>query len=409
MHQVRALVSALAAALIIALPIQAAPKPSPKPSPNTAGTLQWYDLTAQTVAASGITEQSSQGRLWALSWIAAARAVGYVSDLSFETPALATALHDTLVGLVPGQKAQLDAALGSTLTGVPDGPAKARGIAAGQREAATILAKRKGDGLDQTSVNAPYTPLPPGPGVWQPTPPTFGPAIRAGLSKGRPFAIQSAGQFRPGPPPALDSKTYLDALTEVRTTGSATSTVRTAEQTDVARFWEQNSIDAYAQVLRAVLAGSTRSFGWGARLVAIFHAVTLDEQIAVYDAKYTYTFWRPVTAIRTGSVDSDPSWTPFFATPRHPEYPSGHAAYAGAAEKTLSFLVGARPVNPISLTSATDPGVTRNYTDWSTITQENVDGRVWEGIHFRFSDLTAAALGRQVAAYDVAHLPRILG
>lgn len=128
----------------------------------------------------------------------------------------------------------------------------------------------------------------------------------------------------------------------------------------------------------------------------------------IHEAKYTYVFWRPVTAIRTGSVDQDPSWTPLFVTPRHPEYPSGHTGYAGAAHQVLAALVGSRPKDPIPVTSTTDPGVTHTFTSWSAITQENIDGRVREGVHFRFSDNTGAKVGEDVADWDLPRL-RSLG
>jgi hypothetical protein len=139
-------------------------------------------------------------------------------------------------------------------------------------------------------------------------------------------------------------------------------------------------------------------------LVAGFHAITTDAQIAIYEAKYTYVFWRPVTAIRTGNVDPDPSWTPFTNTPRHPEYPSGHAGYAGAAEVALGVLAGPRPARPISVTSATAPGITETFTSWRAIAQQNVNARVWEGVHFRFSDEVGADVGRHVAAFDLSRL-----
>jgi len=138
--------------------------------------------------------------------------------------------------------------------------------------------------------------------------------------------------------------------------------------------------------------------------VAAFHVVTVDAQIAIFEAKYVYTFWRPVTAIRTGSVDPDPTWTPLLATPRHPEYPSGHAGYAGAASAVLTALTGPRAPEPVAVTSSTAPGSVHTYTRWSQIVDETIDGRVWEGVHYRFSDEVAAKVGQQVAAWD---LPRL--
>ena len=156
-----------------------------------------------------------------------------------------------------------------------------------------------------------------------------------------------------------------------------------------------------------MLQDTRHSLLWDAQAVAAFHVVTIDAQIAIFDAKYVYTFWRPVTAIRTGSVNPDPTWTPLIATPRHPEYPSGHAGYAGAAEGVLTALTGPRSPAPIDATATTAPGSVHTYTRWSQITQETIDGRVWEGVHYRFSDETAAKVGKQVAAWDLPRLQKL--
>ena len=381
-----------------------------EPRSSSALGLRWFDLTKETVAAAGFPEQSTQGRTWAVSWLAAARAVANGGGHKFTQAAFATALHDTLVDQVPSQTSQLDAALDSSLAGIPDSEAKRQGIESGRHEASEALAERAGDGLDTASVNAPWTAPPPGPGVYQPTPPFPAPnppVVRAGLGKARSFLLARNDQFRPASPPALDSATYLNGLAEVRSVGQDTSATRTPEQTDTARFWEQSSINAYNQVLRAILAGSDRGLRWQSRLVAAFHVITIDAQIAIHEAKYMYVFWRPVTAIRTGSVDPDPRWTPLFVSPRHPEYPSGHTGYAGAAQNVLSTLVGPKSEHPIAVTSPTDPGVTHTFTKWSQITQENIDGRVWEGVHFRFSDNVGAQVGREVADWDLQRLRAI--
>ena len=374
---------------------------------RTALVLQWYDLTKAAVTAAAQPEQVTQNRIWAVSWIAAARAVGAHRGPAFQDAAFASALHDTLLALVPAQAPQLDAALSATLAGVPAGGAKDAGIAAGRHAAAVVLAERAGDGLDTASVNIPWTPPAAAPGVYQLTPPTFGPVVRAGLPSARAFLLHRNDELRPGPPPSLTSRRYLRALAEVHAYGGATGSARTAAQTDVANFIAQPSIDEYAQIVRASIADSHRSLSWQTRLVAAFNAIEIDQQIAIAEAKYTYVFWRPVTAIRTGTVDPDPAWTPLLATPRHPEYPSGHAGYAGTAEALLRALVGPRPVRPITVTSATAPGVSRTYADWSSITQDVVDGRVWEGVHFRFSDETAARVGTAVARHDLRRLWRL--
>jgi len=248
-------------------------------------------------------------------------------------------------------------------------------------------------------VDVPFTPPPAGPGVWQPTPPTFAPAVRAGEGNARPFLLAANDQFDPGPPPSLSSPTYLAGLAEVRAYGSATSTVRTARQTDIALFWEPAINIQFVQVLRAVLADTNRPLARQARLVAAFNVITTDAQIAFYKAKFKYLFWRPVTAIQTGAVDPDASWAPLFTTPRYPDWPSGHGGVAGAAQEVLTAFLGPKAPDPINVTSATDPGSTHTYDRWSQITQEVIDARIWEGIHFRFSDTAGDRVGRNVARY----------
>ncbi|MHB8234450.1 MAG: vanadium-dependent haloperoxidase [Solirubrobacteraceae bacterium] len=378
----------------------------PADTQQTALVLQWYDITNQTVTAAAWPEPATGSRAWSVSWLAAARAVGDSQNPGYDAAALAQALHDALAAQVPSQQSQLDADLASTLAGIPDGAAKSAGIAAGRRQAAAELAQRQGDGLDTASLDIPFTPPPAAPGVWQPTPPTFAPAVRAGQGKAKPFLLASADQFDPGPPPSLKSQTYLRGLAEVRSVGESNSSTRTPQQTDVAAFWEPAANIQYIQLVRGLLAQqqAARSLGWDARFVAVFQVITTDAQIAIYNAKFRYLFWRPVTAIQTGSVNQDPSWTPYFTTPRYPDWPSGHGGYAGSSEGVLDAFVGRGVSSPIAVTSPTDPGSTHYYGDWRALTGEVVDARVWEGIHFRFSDQAGAVLGYRVAAYDLKHL-----
>lgn len=369
--------------------------------------LQWYDITNQTVSAAAFPEPVTQSRVWSVAWLAAARAVKHGHNPSYAGAAFAQALHDALLAQVPAQQPQLDGALATTLAAIPDGAAKNAGVTEGKQEAALVLLQRQDDGLDTASLDIPFTPPPPGPGVWQPTPPTFAPAVRAGEGNARPFVLEAADQFDPGPPPSLSSPTYLRSLAEVRAYGSATSAVRTPQQTDVALFWEPAINVQYVQILRAVLADTHRPLSWQARFVAAFNVVTTDAQIAIYNAKFKYVFWRPVTAIQTGPVDPDPSWTPLFTTPKYPDWPSGHGGVAGAAQQILTAFLGPRAPAPISVTSPTDPGSTHVYDNWHQITREVINARVWEGIHFRFSDDVGAHLGRAVAGYDLPRLDSI--
>ncbi|HEV7641040.1 MAG TPA: vanadium-dependent haloperoxidase [Gaiellaceae bacterium] len=371
---------------------------------STTDVLQWYDLTTQSVAAAALPEQVSQERVWAVAWLAAARATHAEGGPQYDEAAFASALHDTLVSLVPAKAADLDAQLAASLAAIPDGRQKERGVAAGRTEAQRVLAERAGDGLDTASVNRPWTAPAAAPGVYQPTGPSV---VRAGLADAKPFLIRSKDQFDPGPPPPLTSARYLDSLAEVHSLGSATSITRTSAQTDVARFWAQSSLTTYVQVLRQVIASSERPLDRQVRLVAGFHAIQIDQQIAIHAAKFRYVFWRPVTAIRTGSVDQDANWTPLIASPRHPEYPSGHAAFGGTAEVVLRALVSPEPQDAVSASSATDGGAVHSWTSWAAITNETIDARVWEGVHFRFSDEVGAQFGRDVAKYDLKRLDEL--
>lgn len=328
-------------------------------------------------------------------------------DAVTQQAGFAQALHDALAAQIPAQQPALDAALAATLDALPPGQAKSSGVSAGAAQATRLLADRNGDGLDVASVNSPWTPPATGPGVWQPTAPTYGAAIRAGQGRARPFLLASNDQFDPGPPPSRTSATYLNSLAEVRAYGSADSTARTATQTDTALFWEPATNLAFVQLLRGILAHTTEPLSWDARLVASFHVVTADAQIAVYNAKYKYVAWRPETAIHADPANPDASWTSFFAAPLHPEYPSGHAGYGGAAETVLTAFLGPDVPGSIAVTSTTAPGSTHTWTTFRAITAEIVNARVWEGVHFRFSDDTGAAVGRQVAGWDVSQLHRI--
>ncbi|MER7005133.1 vanadium-dependent haloperoxidase [Dactylosporangium sp. NPDC000555] len=244
--------------------------------------------------------------------------------------------------------------------------------------------------------------MPAAPGVWQPTPPAFAAPVQSGQGDGRPFLVRDVEPLLPGPPPALNSAVFLRDLAESRAVGALDSAVRTPAQTAVARFWSQTSLNGFTGALRTTLAphgshaADRRPLDRRIGLVALFHAATIDAQITTYRAKYRYLFWRPVTAIRTGAVAPDPAWTPLIATPAHPEYPSGHTTYAGAAQAVLDTLAGP-PRAPFTLTSPAAADVTLRYSAWSELTRDNIDARVWEGVHFRHTDEIGAAVGRRAA------------
>ncbi|MEU7552685.1 vanadium-dependent haloperoxidase [Streptomyces sp. NPDC044571] len=409
----RSALLAFGSALVLAA---TAAVPSAHAAAATAGdsgavVRDWYDLTAQTVAAAGAPTQITNSRTWAISWLAAARAIRGApagrDRTPFEDAAVASAVHDALVALAPARAPQLDAALAATLAGIPDGSAEDRGVAAGARQARLALAERQGDGLDPASVNAPFTVPAAAPGVWQPTPDGYAPAAQYGNRVARPFLLDSPSRYRLGPPPALDSRRYRADLAEVRAYGRADSAVRTPRQTETATFWYGSSLTLYTEPLRVAVARSHRSAADRAELVALFHAALVDTQIATSDSKYAYTRWRPVTAIRTGDIATDPTWTPLHSTPAHPDYPSGHTTYAGAAEVVLDALAGPRTA-PFSVSSPTAPGVRRTYTSWAQLTRDNVDARVLSGIHTRSADEAGVVLGKEVGRHALRNADRLL-
>lgn len=403
--------SALVALGAAALLTTSVAVPQATAADRTPTALTWYDATAETVAAAGAPTQVTNSRTWAIGWLAAARATravpAGVERGAYQEAALAAAVHRALVALAPGRTEQLDAKLRTTLDAIPDGPAERRGAAAGRRQADLLLAAREGDGLDPASVNAPYPVRPAAPGVWQPTPPAYAPATQYGNRLAEPFALTSQRQFRLGPPPAPDSARYAADLAEVRAYGAADSTVRSPHQTETAAFWYGSSLTLYTEPLRVALSRTEQGIAGQARLVALFHVALVDTQIATSDSKYAYERWRPVTAIRTGSVDPDPEWTPLHNTPAHPDYPSGHTTYSGAAEAVLSTLAGPSTA-PFDLTSPTAPGVTRTYTTWKQLSDENVDARVLSGIHTRSADEAGITLGRNVARHTLRNAASLL-
>ncbi|MFI6907173.1 vanadium-dependent haloperoxidase [Nonomuraea sp. NPDC050394] len=369
--------------------------------------LEWYDASALTVRLGGASAAATNSRVWAIGWTAATRALVRqpLAPAAYQQAALASAVHAALLDFAPPGKPQLDAVLAGTLARIPDGQAKERGIAAGKAATAALLAERAGDGLDPASVDAAYHPQPVAPGIWQPTPPAHAPGIQYGLRRAKPFLLTGGSQFRPTPDP-LGSERYLRDMEEVRVYGSADSTARTPEQTAVAQFWATTPLPIFTQVLRGALEQKA-SWPLAARagLVAAFHVASVDTQIATADAKYAHVRWRPVTALRAAGHTG---WTPLHETPPHPDYVSGHAAYAGAAEQVLTALTGPRPARPITASSVVAPGADRTYTSWRQFTQENLDARVWSGIHTRNADDAGAHLGRRVALHSLLHLPGLL-
>ena len=326
-----------------------------------------------------------------------------------EAAAIAAA-HATLLQLYPAQQSVLDPAYRVSLGLIPDGPGKTSGIEMGQAVAGRILTLRASDGA-AAAVDAVYTPGDK-PGDWNPTPPAFLPALDPGWGSVRPFVLRSASQFRPAPPPALNSGRYTRDFNEIKTIGS-TGSVRSQDQTDLAQFWISTAAQNWNPAAREIAVAQGLTLSQNARAFALLNLAGADAFIAAWDAKFAYNQWRPVTAIRAAdadgnpATDADPSWTPLLVTPRFPDYIAGHTTYAGAAQKVLEHLFGKHPGAVITLTSITAPGVVENYTTFKDIADDVVDARVWGGIHWRTSSVRGRSVGEEIGRYTVRHFLRL--
>jgi hypothetical protein len=326
--------------------------------------------------------------------------------------AIATAAHDTLVGLQPAlgltpeQQAVLDADYAAYLAAIPDGTAKENGITVGGHVAEAVLALRQNDGRDQNPTLADLNPAPPGPGVWQPNP--TGPVLGLRLPGIRPLALQSPSQFRPDGPNPLTSEEYAEDLAQLEELGGLDSTARTEEQTAEALFWTDHDIRQWNDAMLSLAAARRLDLVQTARMLAMAHVAGGDAMIACFDAKYRYWFWRPWQAIPQAGSDGnpttepDPSWQPLRPTPNFPEYPSAHACHSTAVATALTAFFGTGQVS-FTLDSRVT-GTTRAYDRLHDAVKDVDWARVLAGFHFRNSDQEGSALGRHVGRYVTDHL-----
>lgn len=314
--------------------------------------------------------------------------------------AVAAANRAMLLRLLPAQEAAIQSAYQAAVAALPDGAAKSEGIEAGEKAAAAVLASRADDGAGTPERYRPHASA----GAYVPT---AMPAVPQWPSR-KPWLLARADQFRPAPPPALTSATWARDYNEVKAIGSRNSTVRTAEQTEIARFWEFSLPSIYMNAVRGVATAPGRDLARNARLYAAIAQAMDDSLIAVIDAKYHYNFWRPLTAVRNGDQDGndaterDAGWVSLVDAPMHPEYPSAHGTLAGAVGVLLQADLGKTPVPALATTSGTLKGVTRRWTRIEDFAQEAANSRVYAGIHYRFSAEAGLAMGKQVGALAAA-------
>jgi len=308
----------------------------------------------------------------------------------------------------PTKTATINSAYDTSIAGVPASPeAIADGIVVGDAAANAVLAERVGDHRNDPELEG-YTPGS-GPGVWIPTPPAFANPQTPFLQFVTPFGYDDPTRFRPHAPPALDSRTYTIDYNEVKDLGRATETGRTAEQSATALFWSPSASALWSANVRSM--ASSMDLLTAARFEAIGIAAVTNALIACWDAKYTYMFWRPVTAIRAGDTDGnsetepDPAWTPFIVTPSHPEYPAAHSTVGASV---LGFYTVWFGTDQFPLAFKGNGGAVRNYTSVNEIHAEEGNARVWGGMHWRNSTEVGTAVGSKVGKFTATHLLKLL-
>ena len=313
--------------------------------------------------------------------------------------AIAAASRVVLLHEAPLLKPNIESVYGKVLSSLPDDSARTLGVELGERAAANVLSRH----TDDLGHPEPYRPVT-SPGVYVPT--TF--PLGVTVAQQKPWFLKSASQFRPGPPPALSSALWARDYNEVKAVGALDSTVRTPEQTAIAQFWATALPDVHIGVVRSLANAPGREVTRNARLFAAVTAAINDAEIAVFEAKYHYQFWRPITAIRNGDIDNNPKterdagWQPMIVTPVQPEYPCAHCIVAATIATVIRIEVGSEPLPELSSTSNTAPGVTRHWTRTEDLELEVANARVYDGVHYRNSGEVGIRMGEQIGALVAA-------
>jgi PAP2 superfamily len=315
--------------------------------------------------------------------------------------AAAQAAHDVVLSQYPGAQARLDAELANWLSRIPEGLLRRRGIMLGRQSAAAILTLREGDGWDFQGTYTFSNEL----GAYQTTPPWNGFVVQPGFRFAKPFGLRAPDQFRPAPPPRLDSPQYAAAYNEVKDFGRVDSTVRTLDQTRYAVWWMEFTEGSVNRLARRLVTQRQTHLWRAARMFALLNMSQFDGYVAIWDSKYEYNHWRPYTAIReaardgNSATDADSNWEPLRTTPPHPEYPSAHSAACGATFEVLKRTFGDHVSFTMETTTAPPEMPTRSFRSFSSAAAECADSRVRLGWHFRYATNRGLAQGRAVAEW----------
>lgn len=319
--------------------------------------------------------------------------------------AVVVAAHHSLVSLFPTQTAVFDAAMTQSLATIPDGPAKSAGIQVGSLASQEILTLRSTDG----STNQVQHINGDAPGEWVPTAPGYAQAVLPQWPNVTPWTLNSANQFRPKAPPTLRSSAYAKALNEVQSLGVANSTTRTADQTDIARFWASGPGTAtppgqWNMIAQIVAEQTEMELLETTRFYAILDMALADAAIVCWDAKFEYELWRPITAIRNADQDqnrgttADPAWTPLLTTPAFPSYTSGHSTFSSTGATVIASLLGTDSFS-FTLPSEVAGVPNRSFSSFSDAASEAGMSRIYGGIHFAFDNTEGLRAGRRLGEF----------
>jgi hypothetical protein len=321
--------------------------------------------------------------------------------------AIAKAACQVLLARVPDQASSVAAEYDAYLAAIPDGLAEDNGIAVGAQVAWAILAWRANDGFDNV---VPWVQPAPGPGVFEPYPAP--PPVDVKLKQVSPLTLTSNDQFRPDGPNPLTSAEYAEDLNEVKAYGRIDSAVRTPNQTEVARFWAENTAVQWPRTLREIALDKGLDVTETARMLTMAQVATADAILACFDAKYHYLSWRPVHAVQRADSDgnpgtaADPTWTPLLVV-NHPEYPGAHGCWTKAVTESLAKFFGTAKV-AFSMHS-TLTGTTHHFQRLNDAAKEVYDARTWGGLHLRNSTMEGAWIGKEAARHVAANFFRPTG
>jgi hypothetical protein len=323
-----------------------------------------------------------------------------------------SAYYNTLVYYLGDVGGALGSKYAASIGALPADATTQRGIAVGEAAAADIEALRANDGRN-AAVTTPYGVGTLQPGLWilAATPGSNPFAQTPWMASMQPFMLDSVSQFRAPPPPALTSALYAADFNETKAYGSATSTVRNAEQTKIGYFWNANVISQVNQTMRDVAVQRRLDLVDTTRLLAMATMIGTDAGLACFDSKYTYQYWRPVSAIRHADIDgnadtsADPAWTPVLGTPNHPEYPSQHGCFTSSVAQVLASAAGSSDIDATiwGATQANPTGLvtTRTFATVQDLLSQIVDARIFLGFHFRNSVVAGENLGTSVAQWEL--------